>query len=77
MPQFLISEHDYGKRYVVVVKNVPLSQRFFYNHLCRNSLFRNIIMESGINGIGIWVEVTRFGGDDEICEIAGVRIGDA
>ena len=24
---------------------------FFYNHLCRNSLYRNIIMESGINPI--------------------------
>ena len=34
-------------------------------------------MESGINKLGIWVEVTRFGGGDDIREIAGIRIGDA
>ena len=32
-------------------KNVLLFKRFFYNHLYRNSLFRNIIMESGIKAL--------------------------
>jgi hypothetical protein len=27
-------------------KNVPVLKRFFYNHLCRNSVFRNFIMEA-------------------------------
>ncbi len=31
-------------------KNVPVFKRFFYNHLCRNSAIRNIIMKSGIVG---------------------------
>jgi hypothetical protein len=30
-------------------KTLRYSNVFFYNHLCRNSVFRNIIMESGIN----------------------------
>jgi len=30
-------------------KNVRYSNVFFYNHLCRNSAFRNIILKSGIN----------------------------
>jgi len=30
-------------------KTFRYSNVFFYNHLCRNSLFRNIIMKSGIN----------------------------
>ena len=30
-------------------KSVPILKRFFYNHLCRNSVIRNIIMKSGIN----------------------------
>ena len=33
---------------VVVKKTFRYSNVFFYNHLCRNSLIRNIIMESGI-----------------------------
>ena len=37
-----------AKAFIVVVTNVPVFKLFFYNHLCRNSLFRNIIMESGI-----------------------------
>jgi len=31
-------------------KTFRYSNVFFYNHLCRNFLFRNIIMESGITG---------------------------
>jgi len=38
---------------VVVKKTFRYSTVFFYNHLCRNSLFRNIIMESGIKRAGI------------------------
>jgi len=33
---------------VVVKKTFRYSNVFFYNHLCRNSVIRNIIMESGI-----------------------------
>jgi len=40
---------------VVVKKTFRYSNVFFYNHLCRNSVIRNIIMESGIN-FG-WVQV--------------------
>ena len=36
---------------VVVKKTFWYSNVFFYNHLCRPSLFRNIIMKSGINKI--------------------------
>jgi hypothetical protein len=32
----------------VVKKTFRYSNVFFYNHLCRTSVFRNIIMESGI-----------------------------
>jgi len=35
---------------VVVKKTFRYSNVFFYNHLCRNTVIRNIIMESGING---------------------------
>jgi hypothetical protein len=36
--------------YIVVVKKMfRYSNVFFYNHLCRNSVFRNIIMENGKN----------------------------
>ena len=34
---------------MVVKKTFRYSNVFFYNHLCRNSVIRNIIMESGIN----------------------------
>ena len=34
---------------VVVKKTFRYSNVFFYNHLCRNSVIRNIIMESGAN----------------------------
>jgi len=37
---------------VVVKKTFRYSNVFFYNHLCRNTVIRNIIMESGINGKG-------------------------
>jgi hypothetical protein len=37
------------KVYSACQKNVPVFKRFFYNHLCRNSVFLNIIMENGIN----------------------------
>ena len=38
--------------HIVVVKNRSGVQMFFfYNHLCRNSVIRNIIMESGIKCI--------------------------
>ena len=33
---------------MVVKKTIRHSNVFFYNHLYRNSVFRNIIMESGI-----------------------------
>jgi len=33
---------------VVVKKRFRYSNVFFYNHLCRNTVIRNIIMESGI-----------------------------
>jgi hypothetical protein len=33
---------------VVVKKTLRYSNVFFYNHLCRTSVFRNIIMKSGI-----------------------------
>ncbi len=33
---------------MVVKKTFRYSNVFFYNHLCRASVFRNIIMESGI-----------------------------
>jgi 2'-5' RNA ligase len=32
---------------VIVKKNVVVFKRFFYNHLCRNSVIGNIIMEGG------------------------------
>ena len=38
---------------VVVKKTFRYSNVFFYNHLYRNSVFRNIIMESGINPEGL------------------------
>jgi hypothetical protein len=35
--------------YIVVVKKTfRYSNVYFYNHLCRTSVFRNIIMENGI-----------------------------
>jgi hypothetical protein len=37
------------KLIVVVKKTFRYSNVFFYNHLCRTSEFRNIIMENGIN----------------------------
>ncbi len=42
----LETKNDY---YIVVVKKTfRYSNVFFYNHLCRNSVTRNIIMKSGI-----------------------------
>jgi hypothetical protein len=38
-------------RIAVVKKTFRYSNGFFYNRLYRNSLFRNFIMESGINDI--------------------------
>jgi hypothetical protein len=50
MPQFRNLKHYYEKRYVVVVKKRSGIQTFFfYNHLCRNSVIRNIIIKSGVN----------------------------
>jgi len=49
MPLFRISVHYDGKRYLVVVKKaLRYSNVFFYNHLCPYSVFRYIMMESGI-----------------------------
>jgi hypothetical protein len=49
MPLFRISVHYDGKRYLVVVKKTfRYSNVFFYNHLCPYSVFRYIMMESGI-----------------------------
>ena len=36
---------------MVVKKTFRYSNVFFYNHLCCNSLFRNIIMKSGIKDL--------------------------
>jgi len=48
--------------YIVVVKKTfRYSNVFFYNHLCRTSLFRNIIMENGINLIDIKSQNTEQG----------------
>ena len=46
MSSFITSPVDY---IVVVKKTLRYSNVFFYNHLYRTSVFRNIIMESGIN----------------------------
>ncbi len=40
--------HLFHSYIVVVKKPFRYSNLFFYNHLCRNSVIRNIIMESGI-----------------------------
>jgi len=37
-----------GAFIVVVKKTFRYSNVFFYNHLCRDTVIRNIIMESGI-----------------------------
>ncbi len=50
---------------VVVKKTFRYSNVFFYNPLCRNSVIRNIIMESGINAGHVWVEMS-FGACDFI-----------
>ncbi len=41
----------FARLIVVVKKTFRYSNVFFYHHLCRNSVIRNIIMESGINPI--------------------------
>jgi len=46
---------------VVVKKTFRYSNVFFYNHLYRNSVIRNIIMESGIKSILIKEESTEIG----------------
>ena len=60
MPQFRHSEHYYGKRYIVFVKKtLRYSDVFFYNHLYRNSVIRNIIMESGIKPVHVFGHYKR------------------
>ena len=48
-----IDEGDRTYLIVVVKKTFRYSNVFFYNHLCRTSVFRNIIMENGIISGGL------------------------
>jgi hypothetical protein len=46
---FPFFDNTQSLRYILIVKNVPKSKRFFDNPSCRHSDIGNIMMESGLN----------------------------